>query len=81
MFVIKLTNGRGFVEYYRTLAVRAQARTIEEAQQFDLEEEAREMAEFCEREASAFSSIYWSSDRWTLQAEVVPLDATPSIAL
>ncbi|MBY0359710.1 MAG: hypothetical protein K2W82_17035 [Candidatus Obscuribacterales bacterium] len=77
MWVVKMTNGRGHVEWYATLAVRAQARRKEHAQQFASREEAEETARMCMQQSmrSAFSSKYWNESQsvWTLVATVEPV--------
>lgn len=70
MWVVKLSNGRGFVEWYETLSVRAQARDKANARQFTDKGEAEARARFCERHADAFSGIYWDGGRYTLIATV-----------
>lgn len=70
MWVVRLSNGRGFVEWYETLSVRAQARDKADARRFSDKGEAEEKARFCERNADAFSGIYWNGDRYTLIATV-----------
>jgi hypothetical protein len=72
MFVVKLTNGRGFTEWFSTLAVRMQADRKVDARQFKTQEEAQEMADFCARNADAFSCAYWDAGRPSLTAKVEP---------
>lgn len=73
-FVVKMTDGRGLVEYFETLSVRAQAASKADARKFGSEDEAREMASFCERQASCFSEAYFDGCKWTLTATVEPAD-------
>ena len=74
MFVVKMTNGRGFTEWFSTLAVRMQADRKEDARQFSTQEEAQEMASFCQSNADAFSGAYFHTDagRPSLTATVEP---------
>lgn len=73
-FIVKMENGRGIVEYYRSLSVREQESDRREARLFT-EEEARQQADFCMRHASAFSEAYFDEGkgRYVLIATVEPL--------
>lgn len=79
MWVIKLSNGQGFVEWYSSLAVRAQSQDKAGARQYASYHAAREHAQFCQRNADAFSGIYWDSGRPSLIAEVEPVDSHISV--
>lgn len=70
MWVVKLSNGRGHVEWYQSLSVRAQSRDKDEARKYADKAEAEERARFCERHADAFSGIFHDGSRYTLVAEV-----------
>ncbi len=74
MFVVKLSNGRGFEEWYESPFVRVQARKKQHATQFKTLERAQEEKAFCQRHPSSFSEIYydWNRNEWTLTATVEP---------
>ena len=73
-YVIKLSNAEGFVEWYESLACRAQASHKADARQFSSKADAEAWAEKLPRMASAFSGIYWDQGKgcYTLKAEVEP---------
>lgn len=73
-FVVKMENGRGLVEYFETLSVRAQARTKAEARKFDTQDAADKQAQFCQRQADCFSEAYHDGSKWTLSATVEPAE-------
>ncbi len=75
MFVVRLTNGRGFTEFFSDLSTRRQSETREAATQFSTAEEARETAQFCIEHPDAFSQGYMdeTSTTWTLDAVVEPI--------
>ena len=76
MWAVKLSNGRGHVEWYRSLAVREQESDIADARHFTSKEEAEARADFCQRHADAFSGIFFDEGkgRYTLTATVEPVE-------
>ncbi len=74
MWVVKLSNGRGHVEWYESLSVRTQAESKADARQFSSQEEAEQRADFCQRHADAFSGAFYDEGkgRYTLTATVEP---------
>ena len=76
MWAIQLSNGRGHVEWYRSLSVRAQADSKAEARHFTSKEEADTMADFCQRNADAFQGIFFDEGkgRYTMTATVEPAE-------
>jgi hypothetical protein len=72
MWVVKMSNGRGLVEWYESLSYRVQAADKESARHFQSEEAAQRTARMCESMPDAFSEGYWDG-KWTLTAVVEPL--------
>lgn len=62
MFILKMSNGRGWVEWYETLSVRMQAEKRELARRFSTREEAQQTADRCMRFPSAFAGVYFDDD-------------------
>ncbi len=72
MFVVKMSNGRGITEWYRSLAYRDQEQSKELARKFPTEEAAQTQARFCQDQASCFSGAYFDEGkgRYNLVATV-----------
>jgi len=70
-YVIKMSNGRGHVEWYRSLSYRDQEPNKGDARKFTLDE-AQEKADFCRRHADAFCGAYFNDGKgcYELIAEV-----------
>jgi len=75
MFIIKMDNGRGFVEWYASLSVRMQAESRQTARRFPSAEAAEKAADSCLQFPAAFAGAYFDSDRscYTMQVVVEPL--------
>mgnify|MGYP000263823896 CR=1 FL=1 len=75
MFVVKMDNGRGFVEWYSGLSVRVQAERKESARKFSSREVAQKAADFCVQCPDAFCGAYLdnASGRYTMKSTVEPL--------
>lgn len=75
MWVVKLSNGRGHVEWFETLSVRTQADKKVDARQFTLKEDADARADFCMRHADSFSGAFFDEGRgrYSLTATVEPV--------
>lgn len=74
-YVIKMCNGQGHVEWYRSLSVRAQALCADEARRFSSREAAEAAAKEFTQESmlSCFSAAFFVDGRWSIEATVEPL--------
>lgn len=75
MFVVKMDNGRGLIEWYIGLSVRVQAEDKKSARKFTTAEAAQRAADFCVECPDAFCGAYFDPDSggYTMQATVEPL--------
>jgi hypothetical protein len=75
MFILQMSNTRGFIEWYEGLSVRMQAEKRELARQFPSRDEAQRVADACLTFPSAFSDAYYDSDTgcYTMQITVEDL--------
>ncbi len=75
LYVVKMSNGRGLTEWYRSLSYRVQESRKEDARTFS-KAKAEETADFCRRHGDAFSEAYFDEGkgRYVLIAEVEPAD-------
>jgi len=62
-FVLKMSNGKGYVEYYVGLSMRMQAITKDEARQFATPEAAAQAISVCKNCGSAFSEAFFDPGR------------------
>ncbi len=58
MWAVKMSNGRGHVEWFETLSVRTQADSKADARHFTSKEDADARADFCMRHADSFSGAF-----------------------
>lgn len=75
MWVVKLSDGKGHVEWFETLSVRTQADNKADARHFASKEDAEARADFCMRHADSFSGAFFDEGkgRYSLTATVEPV--------
>ena len=74
MFVVKMSNGRGLVEWYRGLSVRAQGFDKDDGQKFSTVEAAERAVRNCQQFPDAFSGAYFDEEKggWHIDASIEP---------
>lgn len=75
LYVVKMSDGRGHVEWYRGLSKRMQAFTKEDAQHFTSPDAAQRAVNTCARFPEAFSETYRdpTTGRCHIETTIEPL--------